>query len=64
MCFDDWIVGNSIGSDPLIYIEGWSYLSRKLPNIIFKFSTFKIGPKPTWKSNRLGNSRKVGLANS
>jgi hypothetical protein len=22
LCFDDWIDGNSIGYDPLIYIEG------------------------------------------
>jgi hypothetical protein len=22
LCFDDWIDGNSIGHDPLVYIEG------------------------------------------
>jgi hypothetical protein len=27
--FDDWIDGNLIGHDPLIYIEGWSHPSRK-----------------------------------
>jgi hypothetical protein len=33
--FDDWIDGNSIGHDPLIYIEGWSYPSRKYLRALF-----------------------------
>jgi hypothetical protein len=39
--YDDWIDGNSIGHDPLIYIEGgWSYPSRKPLQALFsKFST-------------------------
>jgi hypothetical protein len=36
----DWIDGNSIGQDPLIYIEGrWSYPSMKPLQVLFsKFS--------------------------
>jgi hypothetical protein len=38
----DWIDGNSIGHDPLLYIEGWSYPSRKpLQGLFSKFPTSK-----------------------
>jgi hypothetical protein len=63
--YDDWIVGNSIGRDLLVYIEGWSYPSRKhLQDAFSKFSTSKIGPKPTCRSNRLGKQAKVSLADT
>jgi hypothetical protein len=36
----DWIDGNSIGHNPLIYMEGWSYPSRKpLQDLFSKFPT-------------------------
>ena len=51
MCFfDDWIDGNSISRDPRIYIDGWSYPSRKhLQNMFSKFTTLKV------YQNRFGN---------
>jgi hypothetical protein len=63
--YDDWIVRNSIGNDPLVYIDGWSYPSRKhLQDTFSKFPTLKIGQKPTCRSNRLGKQAKVGLIDS
>jgi hypothetical protein len=52
--FDDWMVENSIGYDPLIYIEGgWSYPGRKyVQGKISKFPTSK--PKIDLTRDRFG----------
>ena len=55
MFFDDWIDGNSISRDPRIYIDGWSYPSRKhLQDAFSKFPTSKIYQKPFLENLLLG----------
>jgi hypothetical protein len=65
LCFNDWIDGNSIGHDPLVYIKGWSYPSMKyFQDLISKFPTSLEELGLSLDSPRFGLRKSEGVRSS